>query len=348
MGMKKGVFTAQDDMNLNTVRGNTRRPSFGHKLLSFIRLMLYSLMAILITFNVVIWAFSIYQVRIFQQDRMRLQRSLQRYILTQQQAKVQQEQAIALDTVAFVDGRPITLTQVRELAEEMPQLEEMSFETVYPNLLEMIINNQIVMQGAEKAGVLDRPEIKTQLRLAKEHIVGQTYLDELLSAHVTEEEMQDYYNQEIKNFRREEEIHAKHILLKTEKEAQDIIVQLKAGADFSELANSKSLDENTEGGDLGYFTKAMMIPEFGDAVFDMKKGQLSAPIKTPFGWHVVLVEDKRLANPPAFDEVRDDIMRTLMEAKLPEVLESERARMNVQVLRPRLVTENNQDLKPEN
>ena len=336
MGMKKGVFTAQDDMNLNTVRGNTRRPSFGHKMLSFIRLMLYSLMAILITFNVVIWAFSIYQVRIFQQDRMRLQRSLQRYILTQQQAKVQQEQAIALDTVAFVDGRPITLTQVRELAEEMPQLEEMSFETVYPNLLEMIINNQIVMQGAEKAGVLDRPEIKTQLRLAKEHIVGQTYLDELLSAHVTEEEMQDYYNQEIKNFRREEEIHAKHILLKTEKEAQDIIVQLKAGADFAELAEAKSLDKNTEKGDLGYFTKGMMVPEFGDAVFDLKKGQLSAPIHTAFGWHIAYVEDKRLADPPAFEEVKDQIKQAVMETKLQSVLANERAKLNVKILKPTL------------
>jgi peptidyl-prolyl cis-trans isomerase C len=94
------------------------------------------------------------------------------------------------------------------------------------------------------------------------------------------------------------------------------------------------LDENTEGGDLGYFTKAMMIPEFGDAVFDMKKGQLSSPIKTPFGWHVVLVEDKRLANPPSFDEVRDDIERAVMETKLQQVLDEERAKLNVQILRP--------------
>jgi len=100
------------------------------------------------------------------------------------------------------------------------------------------------------------------------------------------------------------------------------------------LADKKSLDENTEGGDLGYFTKAMMIPEFGDAVFDMKKGQLSNPIKTPFGWHVVLVEDKRLANPPSFDEVREDIERAVMETKLPQVLEEERAKLSVQILRP--------------
>ena len=124
----------------------------------------------------------------------------------------------------------------------------------------------------------------------------------------------------------------------SEKEAKDIIVQLKAGANFAELANKKSLDENTEGGDLGYFTKAMMIPEFGDAVFDMKKGQLSGPIKTPFGWHVVLVEDKRLANPPSFEDLREDILRAAMETKLPMVLDEERAKLKVQILRPTLDT----------
>ena len=78
------------------------------------------------------------------------------------------------------------------------------------------------------------------------------------------------------------------------------------------------------------------FPEFGDAVFDMKKGQLSAPIKTAFGWHVVLVEDKRLANPPAFEDVREDILRAVMETKIPEVLEAEREKLNVRILKPTL------------
>jgi len=334
MVIRQNVSYAPDNMNWNTNR--KRRTSVRHKIANFIFLMMYSLIGILIAFNAAIWAFSIYQARVLQMERVQVQRSIQQYLQAKQREKEQQAQAIALDTVAFVDGKPVTLTQVRALAEEMPQLEEMSFESVYPNLLEMIINNQIVMQGAEQAGVLARPDIKTQLRLAKEQIVGQTYLDELLASHVTDEELRNYYEQEIKNFRREEEIHARHILVKTEKDAQDILVQLRAGADFSELANKKSLDENTENGDLGYFTKAMMIPEFGDAVFDMKKGQLSEPIKTPFGWHVVLVEDKRLANPPSFEDVRDDMLRALMETKLPEVLEKERSRLNVRVLKPTL------------
>ena len=300
------------------------------KHLSFRRALL---ILILVLINSGVWAYFFYRVQVICDERDYEQRAIQQRLLERLRPP---KKEVVLDAVAFVDGEPITLSQVREMADEMPQLAEMPFETVYPNLLEMLINNRVIMQGAQKAGVLDRPEIKTQLRIATEQIVGQTYLDELLQAHVTEAELRALYDQEVKEFRREEEIHARHILVKTEKEARDIIVQLKAGANFAELADKKSLDENTEGGDLGYFTKAMMIPEFGDAVFDMKKGQLSGPIKTAFGWHVVLVEDKRLANPPAFEDVREDIQKLVMETKLPAVLEEERAKMKVQVIKPSL------------
>ena len=290
---------------------------------------------VLIVVNSAIWAYFSYRVRVVCDDmeyteRAR-QQSLQQSLMDMVEAK---KKPVVLDAVAVVDGEAISLTEVKDMVQDAPQLAELPFETIYPNLLEMLINNRVVMRGAKNAGVFDRPEIKRQLRLATEQIVGQTYLDELLKSHVTEEEMRDFYEQELKNFRREEEIHARHILLKTEKEAQDVIIQLKAGANFAELADKKSLDENTQGGDLGYFTKSMMIPEFGDAVFDMKKGQLSAPIKTAFGWHVVLVEDKRLANPPSFDDVREDIERALMETKLKTVLEDERQKMQVHILRP--------------
>ncbi len=293
---------------------------------------------VLLCVNICAWSYFAYQIYTLREEHLYAQRARIQQANALRREKARKAQELALDTVALIDGNPITLTEVRELAAGMPPLAEMSFEEVYPNLLDMIINNQVVMIAAQKAGVLERPEIKTQLRLAKEQIVGQTYLEELLAAHVTEEELKHFYDEELKNFKREEEIHARHILLKTEKEARDILVQLKAGANFIELANKKSLDENTKDGDLGYFTKAMMIPEFGDAVFDMKKGQLSEPIKTPFGWHIVLVEDKRLANPPAFEDIREDILRAAMETKLPMVLDEERAKLKVQILRPTLDT----------
>ena len=240
------------------------------------------------------------------------------------------------NTLAVVDGHPIKMEDMQELMLDMPQVAELPMETVYPNLLNMLINNKVIMLQAERYGLERRPDIRRLLRQAKEQIIGQAYLNELLEANVSEEELQALYDQEMQNYRREEEVHARHILVKTEKEAKDLLVQLKAGADFAELAMDKSLDKNAEGGDLGYFTKGMMVPEFGDAVFDMKKGQLSAPIHTAFGWHIVFVEDKRLADPPTFEEVKDQIKQAVMETKMQSVLANERAKLNVQILKPTL------------
>ncbi len=290
----------------------------------------FTVVILLIALNAGLWAYAAYEIKISQEKREFDLRKQQQILLAREQKR---KQALE-DAVALVNDEPITMAQVRDFVNSMPQLAELPFETVYPNVLDMMINSRVVMLGAAQAGVPERPEIKRLLSQSEEQIVGQTYLDELLSAQVSEAELQALYDKEVKEFRREEEIHARHILVKTEQEAKDLIIQLKAGADFAELASKKSLDENTEGGDLGYFTKGMMIPEFGDVVFDMKKGQLSNPIKTPFGWHVVLVEDKRLANPPAFEDVRDEIRRAVMETKLQAVLSAERAKMNVQVLKP--------------
>ncbi|MBP5344434.1 MAG: peptidylprolyl isomerase [Alphaproteobacteria bacterium] len=244
--------------------------------------------------------------------------------------------AAKVDALATVDGHPITQEDMQELMLDMPQVSELPMETVYPNLLNMLINNKVIMLQAKRHGVDRRPEIRRLLRQANEQIVGQTYLNELLEANVSEEELKALYEQELQNFQREEEVHARHILVKTEKEAKDLLVQLKAGANFAKLAEAKSLDKNAEGGDLGYFTKGMMVPEFGDAVFDLKKGQLSAPIHTAFGWHIAYVEDKRLADPPTFEEVKDQIKQAVMETKLQSVLSNERAKLNVKVLKPTL------------
>jgi len=316
----------EESVVVTTSRRRSKSASFG------LFLWRLTVVVLLIVLNAGLWAYAAYEIRVAKEKSQFNLRKQEQILLIREQ---QRKQALQ-DAVAMVDDEPITMAQVREFVNSTPQLAELPFETVYPNVLQMMINSRVVMTGAAQAGVPERPEIKRMLRQSEEQIVGQTYLDELLSAQVSENELQALYEKEVKEFKREEEIHARHILVKTEQEAKDLIIQLKAGADFAELARKKSLDENAEGGDLGYFTKGMMIPEFGDVVFDMKKGQLSNPIKTPFGWHVVLIEDKRLANPPAFEDVRDDIRRAVMETKLQAVLTAERAKRNVQVLKPSL------------
>ncbi|MGB7079298.1 MAG: peptidylprolyl isomerase, partial [Xanthobacteraceae bacterium] len=106
----------------------------------------------------------------------------------------------------------------------------------------------------------------------------------------------------------EEEVHARHILVPTEDEAKEIEAELKNGADFATLAKEKSKDPGAaDGGDLGYFTKDQMVPEFSAAAFKLDKGQISDPVHTQFGWHIIKVEDKRIKPTPTFDELKTQL-----------------------------------------
>jgi peptidyl-prolyl cis-trans isomerase C len=117
------------------------------------------------------------------------------------------------------------------------------------------------------------------------------------------------YDQAVKEMGKEEEVHARHILLKTEDEAKAVLADLKKGGDFEKLAKEKSTDPSakTNGGDLGYFGKGQMVPEFADAAFKLNKGDLSEPVKSQFGWHVIRSEDKRTKPVPEFDKVKPQL-----------------------------------------
>src|SRR5207249_5540110 len=120
--------------------------------------------------------------------------------------------------------------------------------------------------------------------------------------------MHKVYDDAIGQMKKEPEVRARHILVETEDEAKAVVAELKKGADFAELAKAKSKDPGSaDGGDLGYFTKDQMVPEFSEVAFKLYPGQLSNPVKTQFGWHVIKVEDRRTKQPPEFDKVKDQI-----------------------------------------
>ncbi|MGN0919723.1 MAG: peptidylprolyl isomerase [Alphaproteobacteria bacterium] len=242
------------------------------------------------------------------------------------------------NVVARIGNEEISLDDVKSFVAEVPQLAEVPFEQVYPNILNMMINDKVIENGAKRHGISNDPKIKKMIQMASDQIVAQAYLAKEMEKALTESDIRAVYDEEVKNFKPDEEIHARHILVLTEKQAQDILIQLKAGADFGLLADQKSIDKNAEKGDLGYFTKEMMIPEFAEAVFAMKKGELSGPIKTAYGWHIVLVEDRRPTQPPAFDQVREQMSRIAVERKVPEILAQERERQQVRILRPTLTS----------
>ena len=148
-------------------------------------------------------------------------------------------------------------------------------------------------QGGGGEEVADT-DFKRKLAFLRNKLLMETLLQTEGKAAVTDEAMRKVYDEAVKQMASEKEVRARHILVETEDEAKAILAELKKGADFAELAKEKSKDPGAaEGGDLGYFTKDQMVPEFAEVAFKLEKGQMSDPVKTQFGWHIIKVEDKR-------------------------------------------------------
>jgi peptidyl-prolyl cis-trans isomerase C len=167
----------------------------------------------------------------------------------------------------------------------------------------------LVSQAAEKKNLGDNPEFKRRQALMRNKLLMGLLLQEHAKAAATDEELRKVYDEAVKPMAAEEEVRARHILVESEDEAKAIAEQIRGGADFAALAKEKSKDPGSaeEGGDLGYFVKGRMVPEFAEVAFKMYPGQVSNPVKTQFGWHVIKVEDKRARPVPEFDQVKGQI-----------------------------------------
>jgi peptidyl-prolyl cis-trans isomerase C len=166
----------------------------------------------------------------------------------------------------------------------------------------------ILAQAAEKQKLGDSPDVKRQVAFARNKVLMEALLQNAAKAAETDAEMHKVYDQAVKEMGAEQEVHARHILVETEDEAKAIEAELKDGADFAEEAKKKSKDPGAaNGGDLGYFTKDQMVAEFSEVAFKLDKGQISDPVHTQFGWHIIKVEDKRVKPTPSYEEVKSQL-----------------------------------------
>jgi peptidyl-prolyl cis-trans isomerase C len=176
------------------------------------------------------------------------------------------------------------------------------------HLISYLADVIMVTQAAEKKKLADNPDFKRRLAFLRNKLLMGFELQEEAKAALTEDALKQTYNDAVKSMGGQEEVRARHILVEKEDDAKAIADQLKGGADFATLAKEKSKDPGgADGGDLGYFTKDQMVPEFADVAFKMYPGQLSNPVKSQFGWHIIKVEDKRTKQPPEFEKVKDQI-----------------------------------------
>jgi peptidyl-prolyl cis-trans isomerase C len=200
-------------------------------------------------------------------------------------------------------------------------------------LINYLVDVIVLSQAADQQKLSDRPEIKHRLTFDRNRLLMEALLQDVGHAALSEQEEHKVYDDAVKQVKNEEEVHARHILVQTEEEAKAIIVQLKGGADFATLAKEKSKDPGAaDGGDLGYFTREQMVPEFAEAAFRLDKGQISDPVKTQFGWHVIKVEDKRIKPTPTFEQVKPQIDNYIAHRAQAALVEKLRSNANIERL----------------
>ena len=228
--------------------------------------------------------------------------------------------------VARVDGVELHLSDVQAAQQGLPpQAQKVPLEQIYPMLLSRLVDGALITEAGRKEHLEQDPDVQTRLKRYEDRLIQEAYLNRAIKQAESDDSLKTRYQKLLKEKPAQEEVHARHILVASEEEAKSVIAQLDKGADFTALAKKYSTDPSAEeGGDLGYFGHDDMVKEFADAAFAIPVGQYTkTPVKTEFGWHVIKVEDKRQGKPPSFeeaqDQLREDLARDIIEAKLQEL-----------------------------
>jgi peptidyl-prolyl cis-trans isomerase C len=223
--------------------------------------------------------------------------------------------ASAATVLATVNGTQITDEDLKlameDLGPSLPQQLEGKARDAY--LLDYLIDGQLVVQKALADKADQGAEFAKRLAYYRDKLLMESVLTKVAKDAETDAAMKKIYDEAAAEQKPEEEVHARHILVGSEADAQAVLKRLKAGEDFAKVAKEMSKDPGSEGGDLGWFTKDRMVPEFAEAAFKLKDGELSDPVKSQFGWHIIQVEGKRQKQFPPFDQVKDQIARYIVQ-----------------------------------
>jgi peptidyl-prolyl cis-trans isomerase C len=211
--------------------------------------------------------------------------------------------------IARVDGKEIRQSDLALAEADIGQnLPPSAPEARRDALLTYLIDVAILANAAEAKKIPQEPGFDRRLAFARQKVLMEAMMDQETKTAASEAAMKKLYDESLARSKPEEEVRARHILVDNEDKAKEIVGKLKAGGDFAALAKAESKDTGSaDGGDLGYFTKDQMVPEFAEAAFKLDKGALSDPVKTQFGWHVIRVEDKRTKSAPPYDAVKDQL-----------------------------------------
>jgi len=249
-------------------------------------------------------------------------------------APVAPETVIARVGDTVITERDLALAQA-DLAEQFAQVPE---EARKAAVLGSLIDIRVMAAEAEKAGFDATESFKARIAFLKDRALHNAYFQQNVLEAVTDEQVRARYDKEVAAMEPRVEISARHILVKTKEEAEAVIKELEAGKDFVELAKEKTIDPGgKDGGDLGWFGKGQMVPEFEAAAFALAKGEFTKePVQSQFGFHVIRKEDERTAPPPDFEAVKDQVRQLVLREKYVEVVDNARKAVTIEVLDEKL------------
>jgi peptidyl-prolyl cis-trans isomerase C len=234
--------------------------------------------------------------------------------------------------IANVNGRAITTTEMGFIAQELGgRLARMTPDQRKEALVTILIDLELVAEAAEKQKLNEGALFKKQMDFLRRRALRNEFFRVNVDEKITDTDLKAFYDKEIGSKPAEMEVKARHILVPEEKEALAVIKELDGGADFAELAKSKSTGPSgPRGGDLGYFGKGQMVPAFEAAAFALDKGAYTkVPVKTQFGYHVVKVEDKRESPKPKFEEIKTNLRGAVAEQKFSALLNDLKAKAKI-------------------
>lgn len=241
--------------------------------------------------------------------------------------------------VAIVNGHEIKISEVQMATDDIiGQLPDLPPKLRYPFVVEFLVERHLLAQLAVKDGIAETEEYKRRLALYQAKALRDAYFFQKIRPQVTEDQIKAAYDAESAKVAQTERVRARHILVASEQEARDIEAKLAGGEKFEELAKKYSLDGSKDyGGDLGYFTAPEMVAEFSKAAFALKTGELSQPVKTDFGWHIIKVEDRKMGGAQPYDQVKTALRNILLRKKTQEKILTLRLQSKVELKDPDLV-----------
>lgn len=231
------------------------------------------------------------------------------------------------DTVLqTVNGAPVRASELVLAEEDIgPGLPQVQGAARQEYILSFLTDMTLLAQAAQAQKLDQSPEFTAKMNYLRTKALMEVLMTAEAEKAVSEEAKRKTYDEFVKQTKPEEEVHARHILVDDEAKAKEIAAKAKAGGDFAALAKENSKDSAADGGDLGYFTKEQMVPEFAEAAFKLNKGQVSDPVKSQFGWHVIKVEDKRTKPVPTYEQVQDQIDQYLIRKAQSDLVTKLRA-----------------------